>query len=219
MPKIVDTQEDHMKRALRDAMAIDPLITVRGLQAVIEKKYNRTLSLNYLLRLIKKVRGEIQVRYGPDEARRVIVQLRETVRVLRAEALRIAYPDRDALDKPSHADRLRALELIAKLEKQQAVLEASFRVYTMPDGSTKELDTGELSEVEKQIADAAEVMGDTWGFTPPETRRIEAREVPAVETKKDQSVPPAEPVAPTPTLIQGQKIVKPTLHGGFQIQP
>jgi hypothetical protein len=44
-----------MRRAIRDARAADPLISVSGLEAVLEKRFNRGFSRKYVAKFADKV--------------------------------------------------------------------------------------------------------------------------------------------------------------------
>jgi hypothetical protein len=53
--RIVPAIGQEIRRAIRDAQALDPLITVSQLQKALEKKFNRTFDWTYLRKLHEKV--------------------------------------------------------------------------------------------------------------------------------------------------------------------
>ena len=57
--KIVPQQESYLREAVRDELALNPLITVRQLQRSMPLRNGRMISDKYLMRLLHKVRREI----------------------------------------------------------------------------------------------------------------------------------------------------------------
>ncbi len=219
MPIVHDTRVQHIRRTIRDAVVIDPLITITELTGMIEKKFNHTFDPRYITKLAKKVSGEIIVRTDTQSIEKRVSYLRETIRILRAEAFRIAFPDPKDLDKPNHRTRLAALDFIAKLDHRQATLEMDFGIFQRHLGQVDANVRHTLVD-DAEVAAIAETM-KKWGIHPPEPRKIEAGEAKPVESKETPHEPPkhepaaAEPQpAPAPTE---QRIIQPKLSGGFQL--
>ena len=59
MPKILKPAEEKIMRAVRDSIVIDPLISLRSLQDVLEKKGIKISNLHYLSKLIWKINKEL----------------------------------------------------------------------------------------------------------------------------------------------------------------
>ena len=56
--RIIPEVEADLRRTIRDARAIDPLITTGLIKALLEKKYQRGFSYQYVARLVEKVARE-----------------------------------------------------------------------------------------------------------------------------------------------------------------
>lgn len=221
MPAISKIQLDHFRRSMRDVMAVDPLISIDGMRLALEKKYNKSFDWRFVKKLVYKVHEEIKVRLSVEEIGIRIGLDREEYRIARENMLRIAFGEAAPGEpKPSYTERIAAWRAIAILRRLTVVNELSFR--GLPDmaeiGSIKKDD---LSEADIQALEAAKVY-KTWDFAPPGSPEIEPEQAKVLETPK---VPPPalpEPVAPIVTepkpIQQGQKIVIPKLHGGFQVQ-
>jgi len=81
--KVTDIQEDALRRTIRDARALDPLITLRTLQRVVEEKTGRSIGIHYVMKLVKKVDGEIKVRPDTEKIEARVAQMRENNRIVR----------------------------------------------------------------------------------------------------------------------------------------
>jgi hypothetical protein len=66
--RILPPVEEEMRRAIRDARAADPLISVSGLEKVLEQRFNRGFFRKYIAKLADKV-----FRQAPAEADRTNV--------------------------------------------------------------------------------------------------------------------------------------------------
>src|SRR5882724_9438355 len=125
MPKITEHKEMALRRVIRDAMAIDPLITVSGLQRVVESKTGRPIDELYVKKLLRKVTGEMVIVADRERYEKRISQLRERNRILIDELLRIAY---NASTSPK--DKVNALGTIARIENAQVKLEMDLGLFT-----------------------------------------------------------------------------------------
>ncbi len=115
MPRVREQHDMAVRRAIRDAMAIDPLISMRQLQAVVEKRLGRTVDDEYIKRLVLKVKGDVTVRVDLQKIAPRIATMREDFRLARENLLRIAYGEgaRPTADK----DRIAAWKAIGMLSK------------------------------------------------------------------------------------------------------
>lgn len=169
--KMTDSKEARLRRVIRDAMAVDPLISLRSLQAALELKLKREFSLEYISKLRRKVDGEMAVVADREKVEDRIKYLRETNRVLRDEMFRIAFPPSDMLDPPNASQRLRALEMISKMDRAQVVIEMDLGLFTRHLG---QLDVDvRLKPIDddrrRMIMDAFK----NWGIDAPVMRQIE----------------------------------------------
>ncbi len=200
MPKVSEYKEARLRRVIRDTLAIDPIISLRSLQDVVEKKINHSIDLEYLSKLIKKVNGEIAVRADTEKVDVKIAQLRESNRMIREALLKIAYPQPQMMVK--HSDQLRALELIAKIEHTQAKLEMDFGLFTRHLG---QLDVDHrLHPIEDNTRANIITAFRVWNVAPPVPRKIEPVAMKTKEKDKETNEPtthPADPVLPQSNAI------------------
>jgi hypothetical protein len=89
MAKLHQAFEDKVKRAIRDAMAYDPLIKQTQLVEYLDKKFNHSFDYAYISRLSKKVIGEARREFDTAKIGPRLAALRETYRVSREALLRI----------------------------------------------------------------------------------------------------------------------------------
>lgn len=130
MPKVTEHKEAHLRRTIRDIMAVDPLISIRALQKAVEAKINRPIDFDYTRKLVKSVSREMAVIADQEKIEDRIGYLRETNRLIRNELFRIAFPSPTDLDKPNANQRIRALDLIAKIDRNQVQIEMDLGLYT-----------------------------------------------------------------------------------------
>lgn len=192
MPKLTDVQEDALRRHIRDARALDPLISLKGLQRVLEARFNRTISINYVMKLSKKVDGEIIVRPDLEKIEWRVAQMRENNRIVREGLLKIAYPGPGAL--VADKDKIKALDTIARIDHSMAKIEMDFGIYTRKLGEIGINDKrgGIDSERLQSIVKAFE----NWGVSPPQMRKIEAVSIVTVKSTQVTNDPSIQPTTP-----------------------
>ena len=198
MPKVSYQKEARLRRIIRDAMAVDPFISIKSLMATIEKKTNRTIDDTYLSKLVKSVNAEMTVVADREKIEDRITYLRESNRIIRDELFRIAFPAVTDLNPPKPAERIRALELIAKIDNAQVKIEMDLGLFTRHLG-TVDIDH-HLKPPDEDIMKAVVGTFQSWGIAPPQTRKtepqrmIEAKvEVLPEITKNDEPKPKQEP--------------------------
>lgn len=131
MPKVTETKEYEIRRAIRDAIILDPLISLRKLQdALFEKGYKtaqgNSLHIDYVAKLVKKVNSENLWRVVNADKNKRIAEIQERYRLVLDRLLRIAFYtedlQKDGYPAPSYKDQIAALNAIVKLDA--AVLSA-----------------------------------------------------------------------------------------------
>lgn len=195
MPKVTDLQEQALRRVIRDARAIDPLISLRKLRDVVEEKTGRPVAFDYVWRLNKKVDGEIKVRPNTEKIEERVAQMRENNRIVREGLLKIAYPGPNALP-PKDSDKLRALELITKIDHSMAKIEMDFGIYTRKLGEI-EVKHSHLHKIVDTRIDAITKAFENWGMAPPPMRKIEGQIV--AEIKPNDAKPTNNKSTATPS--------------------
>ncbi len=173
--KKLPQQEEKIKRAIRDAVAVDPLLSVERLRdALFDKGFktatNNPLDWEYVARLRKKIhRTAVETVRRQDVAER-INEFKEKNRLVFDRLMRIAYYTddlkKDGLPPPSYKDQIAALTAIVRLESM--VFNAEF------DAGIFERHIGTL-EVEKRFKPLPPdlkmqmmIAFRNWGIIPPE---------------------------------------------------
>lgn len=189
MPRLTNVQEDALRRNIRDARALDPLISLKGLQKVLETKFNRMITVNYIMKLSKKVDGEIKIYPNLEKIEERVSQMRENNRVVREGLLKIAYPGPNQM--VSNKDKIRALDTIVRIDHSMAKIEMDFGIYTRKIG---EIDIND----KRGVIDSERLQGivkafENWGISPPQMRKIEAVRIVTVKSNQvtnESTIPP-----------------------------
>jgi hypothetical protein len=117
--KILPPAQEKIMRVIRDTIVFDPLISVRSLQEVLERKGVKVSSREYISRLVWKVNRSLDEEVDRQKLSHRVAQLKETQRVVVDRLVRIAfYTDdlkKEGLPPPSFKDQIAALNSIMKL--------------------------------------------------------------------------------------------------------
>jgi hypothetical protein len=179
--KITDRQDTEIRRAVRDAMAIDPLISQRKMIEAVEKKLGRTVSFGYLQKLIKKVDREVAKSVDLVKVSSRLREMRETFRLSRENLIQTAYGYAPVgMAKPTHTERISAWRTIGLLEKILLDAEMDLGLFERNIGTVK---------VEHQIVDGSREQQmikaiESWTLNPPQPRKIEVMDAVVVESSK-----------------------------------
>ncbi len=118
-------QEDKIKRAIRDAIVIDPLISVAKLQdALFEKGLrsatNSPLHWHYVAKLRDKIHRQSIENVDRQQVSHRIAEMKERYRLVFERLIRIAFYSEDlkkeGIPPPSHRDQISALREISRLD-------------------------------------------------------------------------------------------------------
>lgn len=119
------TQEDKIKRVIRDAIVIDPLISVAKLQdALFDKGYktssNNPLNWDYVAKLRGKIHRQSIENVDQQRVSARVAEMKERYRLVFERLIRIAfYSDdlkKEGLQPPSFRDQISALREISRLD-------------------------------------------------------------------------------------------------------
>lgn len=120
MPKLANNVEGAIRRAIRDAYAIDPLIDGNALLKYLNDKFNRTFSWRYIQKMIRKADGDATPRLDKVRVATELKSINETTRIHIEMLTRISLGqqvgDRPA---PKYAEMIMAARAIAILKKLQ----------------------------------------------------------------------------------------------------
>ncbi len=119
--KIILEKENFLKSNVRDIIAINPLVSIRKMQEMVERNTGRPISDKYVVKLMHKVRREALIQSDRKKLNVRLAEVRERYRVLMENLNRTIYWKRQyfqdyGLDEPTYAERLQAIKLIAKLD-------------------------------------------------------------------------------------------------------
>lgn len=125
MPRVDAAKEAEIKRAIRIAIAKDPLISARRLQQALLKEGFKTyrdapLDIDYVLKLVKKVNAEGAHDIKDSEIESRMTETRERFRVTLERLFKIAFWEwdylKDGIGMPEVRDQVKALEAIMKMD-------------------------------------------------------------------------------------------------------
>lgn len=181
MPKITHSRETEIRRAIRDAKAIDPLMSLVKVMDFLKAKFNHDFHHQYISRLLKKVHAEAT----PDLDREKVVdrlrKVRETMRIGQENLLRIAYGEGN---RPvAVRDRIAAWRAIALLEKLQLDAELDLRIFDKGLGPA-DPDMFRSRPIPPEIREAMVRTAQLWRLPTDLTRKIEHREAVDVDYKE-----------------------------------
>ena len=87
MPQV----EAEIRRVIRDARAKDPLITVGRIEKLLEDKFKRGFSYQYVAKVADRVERESLVQADRTQIEQRLNFTRENYRMMREELLKIVY--------------------------------------------------------------------------------------------------------------------------------
>ncbi len=123
--KKLPLHEEKIKRAIRDAVVVDPLISVARLQdALFEKGFktpnNTPLDWDYVARLRKKIHRQAIENVNRQETSERVAELKEKNRIVFDRLVRIAYytddMKKEGMQPPSYKDVIAALTAMVRLD-------------------------------------------------------------------------------------------------------
>ena len=119
------TQEEKIRRAIRDAIVIDPLISVAKLQdALFDKGFrtpgNTTLDWHYVAKLREKIHRQSIENVDRQKVSQRVSEMKERYRLVFERLIRIAFYSEDlkkeGIPPPSYRDQISALREISRLD-------------------------------------------------------------------------------------------------------
>ena len=118
---MLEEKEEMLKKTIRNAMAINPFISIRGTQALVEQNTGRSISDKYVSRLMQKIRKQAVIQSDRKQMNERLAEVRERFRLLTEYLYRIVYWKWEYLkdygvEMPKYKDKLAAMKLLAQLE-------------------------------------------------------------------------------------------------------
>lgn len=116
--------EERIRRAIKDALAIDPLISFTQLSKVLESKGikgvgGKGLDREYVAKLVRKVNRETLIRIERAQVTERIAEIKERHRLAVTKLLKIAFYDSGSqenagIPSPSYKDQIAAIRELMK---------------------------------------------------------------------------------------------------------
>ena len=192
MAKFIPAIEEKIRRAIRDAMAIDPLMTQTALCEAVSKRLNHNFDRQYIGKLANKVMAQARAEIDHTSIAQRLTQSRETHRLAREKLIRILFwtPENAiaGMKPPLPTEYIMAAEALVKLDLAIFNMEVANGVYAKREEVVaKELRTVPLlPEVRRDIVNAMKA----WGVKLPAPKKVEALPEPP------KVVAPPEPPKP-----------------------
>lgn len=141
---MLEEKEDMLVKTIRNAMAINPFVTIRAMQGMVEKNTGRSISDKYVSKLMYKIRRQAVVQSDRTLMNERLAQLRERNRVLLEDLYRIIYWRHDYLnlygvEMPKCKDKIAAMRLVAQLDAALFRTELLAGAFESQNGATVEL--------------------------------------------------------------------------------
>jgi hypothetical protein len=119
--KILPEKEDFLKNTIRNAIAVNPLVSIRRMQEIVEHNTGRSISDKYTSKLMQKIRRQAIIQSDRKQMNERLAEIRERFRVLTDDLFRTIYWNPDFLKQyglsyPSYKERLAAMKLLAQLD-------------------------------------------------------------------------------------------------------
>ncbi|HEY4513070.1 MAG TPA: hypothetical protein VJH06_00970 [Candidatus Paceibacterota bacterium] len=119
--KILEEKEEYILNTIRDNIALNPMVSIRGMQKAIEKRTGRSISDKYVSKLMHKIRVRAIVQSDRKKLNVRLAEVREKYRVLSENLMRTIYWDPKSrelcgIQKPTEKERQAAIKLLAQLE-------------------------------------------------------------------------------------------------------
>jgi len=162
--RILPAIEYEIRRAIRDARALDPIINVVALQVMLEKKFSRTFKHQYVSRLLHKVANETRMEADRTQIEERLAQTRENYRLIRERLLKIVYwsPQTAApgIKPPFHSEIIDAAKTIVMLDLALMKAEIDNGLYKRPvEALAREMRYEPLPEEVRTVIIAAWMRG------------------------------------------------------------
>lgn len=119
--KMLPEKEEFLQNHVCDCMAVNPLISIRQMQVLVEQNTDRLISDKYTAKLMYKIRRRAVIQSDRKQMNERLTEVRERFRILMDDLCRTIYwtPEfikKYAKNEPSFKERLAAMKLLGQLE-------------------------------------------------------------------------------------------------------
>lgn len=159
--KIMPEFEEKIRRAIRDAYALDPLMSVYSLQETLEIRFKRKFAREYLAKQIKKLSGQMRRDLDTVKVSDRLKGTRDTYRLVRERLLKVVYwkpsDSANGIKAPFHSEIIDACAKLVLLDLALVEAEVKNGIYQRPiDAVAKEI------RYEPLPADIRKVVIASW---------------------------------------------------------
>ncbi len=147
MPPTSKDVQNEIMREIRNCIAIDPLASINTIRKYLKSKGYKTvngteLDHQYITKLVHKLRVSVSRQLNNRDLNNRINELKERYRMVYEKLASIAFFSEEHKKKgytePTHAEVLKALEIVVKLDLAILAAELSCGIYEHPeDDSSK----------------------------------------------------------------------------------
>jgi hypothetical protein len=135
--------EENLKRAIRDAVAIDPVAGIHQLTDMLSKRLNHTFDPRYIKKLRDKIVRQSLIDLDRTKVEQRMAFTRENYRMMREELLKIVYWSPETAPegerKPAARDRIEAAKNVVMMDLAIFQAELANGLYKKPiDAIAKE---------------------------------------------------------------------------------
>lgn len=128
--------QDALKREIRDARALDPLISTEGLVETLNKRFNRSFDWRYVKKLAEKVERHMLVEIDRAKIDERLAFTRENYRMMRTELMKIVYWAAENAPEgtrpPRAQDRIEAAKNVVMMDLALLQAEVLNGIYKRP---------------------------------------------------------------------------------------
>lgn len=119
--KMLPEKEEILKTTIRNVIALNPLVSIRKMQELVEHNTGHSISDKYLSRLMQKIRRKAIIESDRKKISERLSEVREKYRVLMEDLARTIYWKPEFLNQygtqaPSNKERIMAMKLLAQME-------------------------------------------------------------------------------------------------------
>lgn len=167
MPRYSHPFEDSLRRAIRDTLALDPLITDAALTKTLEKKLEHSFDPRYVGKMRDRVHKQAVAQLDQERIAPRITEIRETYRMVRQKLFQIVFwaPDpANPAGKPPFADEMvNAAKALVELDLKILDAEVSNGFYRKLDAEAEDIGIPMPQEYRRLVVTTFE----KWGMLPP----------------------------------------------------
>jgi hypothetical protein len=178
--RMILEKENYLKGMVRDIVAVNPLVSIRGMQDLIKNNTGHTISKNYASQLINKVRRQAVIESDRKKMNERLAEMRERHRVRMQYLERLIYWKPKyyreyGMNEPSPKEKMMAIKLQAHLDTSLFKAELTAGMFEDKRNAIAEmLKQGILpTELNEQIVGVFR----SWKMGPTRTEQREIRKI------------------------------------------